>query len=375
MVKVVTGDIFASNAQTLVNTVNCVGVMGKGIALEFKRRFPDMYEDYVARCRRGQVRLGEPYLFKGRTLPWVLNFPTKDDWRSLAKLSDIVRGLEYLTAHYRDWGIASLAVPPLGCGQGQLEWRVVGPTLYRYLKRLDAAVELYAPYGTPADQLEFDFLEGKQPREGEINAARESYRINPAWVGLVEILARISRQPYHWPVGRTMFQKIAYFATELGLPTGLAFQRASFGPFASGLKALESRLQNHDLIRERRVGRMLMVEPGSTYPDAAKRFASDLTKYEKVIQKVTDLFLRSDTRRAEIAATVHFSWKSLSASGDKRASERDVFEEVKRWKQNRRPPLREEDLAKTIRNLSALGWLDVSPSLDLPMPKDALLDA
>ncbi len=375
MVKVVTGDIFESKAQTLVNTVNCVGVMGKGIALEFKRRFPDMYEDYVARCRRGQVRLGEPYLFKRATPPWVLNFPTKDDWRSLAKLSDIVRGLEYLTVHYREWGITSLAVPPLGCGQGQLEWRVVGPTLYRYLRKLDLAVNLYAPYGTPEHQLEFGFLEGKEATNGGIEGARESYRLNPAWVALVEIIARINRQPYHWPVGRTMFQKIAYFATELGLPTGLAFQRASFGPFASGLKALESRLQNHDLIRERRLGQMLMIEPGSTYADAAKRFAPDLAKYEELIKRVTDLFLRTDTRKAEIAATVHFSWKSLTTSTEGRASEKEVFEEVKRWKQRRRPPLREDDLAKTIRNLSALGWLDVRPSRDLPLPKDALLDA
>jgi O-acetyl-ADP-ribose deacetylase (regulator of RNase III)/uncharacterized protein YwgA len=373
MVKVITGDIFESKAQTLVNTVNCVGVMGKGIALEFKRRFPEMYEDYVARCKRRQVRLGEPYLFKRATLPWVLNFPTKDDWRSLAKLSDIVRGLQYLTAHYHEWGITSLAVPPLGCGQGQLEWRVVGPTLYRYLTNLDLAVDLYAPYGTPSEQLSFDFL-GRQLTMGrETNGAHENYRINPAWVGLVEILARINQQPYHWPVGRTMFQKIAYFATELGLPTGLAFERSSYGPFASGLKALESRLQNHDLIRERRLGRMLMVEPGSTYRDAAKRFASDLAKYENIIQRVTDLFLRADTQKAEIAATVHFSWKSLSVSG-KRASEKDVLEEAKRWKQKRRPPLSEEDLAKTIRNLSALGWLDVTPSGDLPLPKDALLD-
>jgi len=285
-----------------------------------------------------------------------------------------VRGLEYLTAHYHEWGITSLAVPPLGCGQGQLEWRVVGPTLYRYLTKLDIAVDLYAPYGTPSDQLGFDFL-GEQPTTGrETNGAHENYRINPAWVGLVEILARINRQPYHWPVGRTMFQKIAYFATELGLPTGLAFQRASYGPFASGLKALESRLQNHDLIRERRLGRMLMVEHGSTYPDAAKRFASDLAKYENIIQRVTDLFLRTDTQKAEIAATVHFSWKSLRASGSKRASEKDVLEEAKRWKQKRRPPISEEDLAKTIRNLSALGWLDVTPSKDLPLPKDVLLD-
>src|SRR5215469_8240715 len=131
MVKVQSGDMFKSKAQTLVNTVNCVGVMGKGIALEFKKRFPDMFEDYVARCRRKEVRLGRPYLFKRLVPPWILNFPTKDDWRSLTKLSDIRLGLEFLEHHYREWGITSLAVPPLGCGLGQLEWRVVGPTLYR----------------------------------------------------------------------------------------------------------------------------------------------------------------------------------------------------------------------------------------------------
>ena len=373
MINVITGDIFESKAQTLVNTVNCVGVMGKGIALGFKRRFPDMYEDYVVRCRRREVLLGEPYLYKRPVPPWVLNFPTKDDWRSLAKLSDIVKGLAYLEAHYRNWGIKSLAVPPLGCGQGQLEWRVVGPTLYRHLKRLDIPVDLYAPYNTPPEQLEFRFLEEKPSQQDQPESARETYRLNPAWVALVEILARITRQPYHWPVGRTTFQKIAYFATESGLPTTLVFQRASFGPFANGLKALESRLLNHDLIRERQQGRMFMVEPGSTYPDAAKRFASELTRYEGLIQRVTDLFLRANTRKAEIAATVHFSWKSLEANAGE-PSERDVFAEVKRWKRRRRPALRDEDLAQTIRSLSALGWLKVRPSSDLPVATDSLLD-
>ena len=96
MVRILIGDLFASQMQTLVNTVNCVGVMGKGVALEFKKRFPDMYQDYVARCAAKQVRLGQPYLFRQLVPPWILNFPTKDDWRSVSRLSDIVAGLEYL---------------------------------------------------------------------------------------------------------------------------------------------------------------------------------------------------------------------------------------------------------------------------------------
>ena len=82
-VRVVEGDLFTSQAQTLVNTVNTEGVMGKGIALEFRKRFPEMYQDYVQRCRRHEVRLGRPYLFKRPVEPWILNFPTKDHWRSL----------------------------------------------------------------------------------------------------------------------------------------------------------------------------------------------------------------------------------------------------------------------------------------------------
>ncbi len=150
MVKAVVGDMFESKAQTLVNTVNCVGIMGKGIALEFKNRFPDMFEDYRMRCEAREVRLGQPYVYRRLTPPWILNFPTKDRWRSASRIEDIIAGLDYLHQHYHEWGITSLAVPPLGCGQGQLEWRVVGPTLCRYLKRLDVPVELYAPYGTPS---------------------------------------------------------------------------------------------------------------------------------------------------------------------------------------------------------------------------------
>ncbi len=161
------GDLLKSEAQTLVNTVNCVGVMGKGIALDFKRRFPEMYDDYVKRCKAGQVKLGEPYLYRHLLLPWVLNFPTKQDWRSVSRLEDIVRGLKYLEKHYQEWGIESLAVPPLGCGSGGLEWRVVGPTLYRYLNRLDIPVYLYAPFDTPSEQMSvaFDHHRSEPPLE------------------------------------------------------------------------------------------------------------------------------------------------------------------------------------------------------------------
>ena len=143
--KVLVGDIFQSEAQTLVNAVNCVGVMGKGIALEFKKRFPEMYEDYVVRCARKEVRIGEPYLFRGAALPQIINFPTKDHWKSLSRIEDIEHGLKYLLSRYKEWGISSLAVPALGCGNGQLEWQVVKPLIQKYVQEMDVPVEVYAP--------------------------------------------------------------------------------------------------------------------------------------------------------------------------------------------------------------------------------------
>ena len=144
-VHVVSGDLFESNAQTLVNAVNCMGVAGKGVALDFKRRFPEMYQDYAARCRRKEVGLGRPYLYRGALLPWVLNFPIKHHWRAVSHLDDIARGLEYLLAHYQTWGITSLAVPALGCGAGQLVWQEVAPTLHRCLGQMCIPVSLYGP--------------------------------------------------------------------------------------------------------------------------------------------------------------------------------------------------------------------------------------
>ena len=371
MVKVVEGDILESKAQTLVNTVNCVGVMGKGVALAFKKHFPEMFKDYVQRCAAGEVRLGQPYLYRTLVAPHVLNFPTKDHWRSVSRLEDIVRGLEYLEQHYREWGITSLAVPPLGCGQGQLEWRVVGPTLYRHLGRLSIPVALYAPFGTPHEELQPAFLE-----KGVAAQEPPPSRIAPAWVALVMILDRIEKEPYHWPVGRVIFQKIAYFATESGIRTGLVYERGSFGPFAPKLKSVTTQLVNNGLIREEHVGRMFRVKVGPTYEDALRACRNHVEPWEGIIEKVADLFMRMRrTGQAEVAATVHFAAKSLAATQAEQVSERKVLSEVMAWKQKRRPPLSQDEVALTVRYLAMLGWLDVKPSPGLPIRSEAIAEA
>lgn len=372
MIKILIGDLFESSAQTLVNTVNCVGVMGKGIALEFKKRFPEMYNDYVNRCNKGEVKLGRPYLYRQVVGKWILNFPTKDHWRSVTKLQDIVDGLEFLKQNYKKWGIKSIAVPPLGCGYGQLEWRVVGPTIYRYMKQLEIPVELYAPHDAIPQELKLDFF--SQKTETSNKAKKEFYksRINPAWVALVDILRRLEEQPFHWSVGRTIFQKIAYIATEEGIPTGLKYTKSSYGPFSKDLKELTVKLINNGLISEERYGTMFKVKVGPTYKDAKKEFSFNLEKWEPTLEKTSDLFMRINTKQAELLTTVLYAYKSLLRESSNTPTEMDILKNVMQWKKLRRPQLNENEVAITVRNLAALDWIQAKASADLPLPQENL---
>ncbi len=366
MVHLTTGDVLSANAQTLVNTVNCVGVMGKGVALAFKQRFPEMFRDYAERCRAGQVRLGEPYLFRPLVEPWILNFPTKDHWRSVSRLSDLEAGLDYLASHLTQWGITSLAVPPLGCGQGGLDWPTVGPVLYHRLEELAIPVILYAPQDTPAEQVSKEFLmEG-----GGGAAAGPGSNIPAAWMALAVIVRKLERERYAAPVGRTSFQKLAYFATAASVPTGLEFEQRSYGPFAAGLKSIQTRLINNGILAEAKVGRMFEVRTGAAYRDVVRRRQHEIEPHIEAIERTADLMLRVDTKRAETFASAHFAASLLTHVRDEQPTEAAVLAEVMRWKSRRRPPLAEEDAAEAIRSLSMLGWLDVGFSETLPAHDD-----
>ena len=120
---------------------------------------------------------------------------------------------------------------------------------------------------------------------------------------------------------------------------------------------------------------MFSVKSGPTYEDAARAYRAELQQWEPIIERIADLFLRMRTQQAETAATVHFAARSLERPTGDKPSETDVLEEVKRWKQKRRPPLRDEEIARTVRNLNVLRWLDIRPSADLPLPEEALFDA
>lgn len=366
--KILIADIFQSKAQTLINTVNCVGVMGKGIALEFKERFPEMFEDYVKRCERKEVKPGVPYLYKRLLPPNIINFPTKDHWKSVSRISDIERGLQLLLSHYQEWEVTSLAIPPLGCGNGQLEWKTVGPLIYRYARQMEIPVELYAPYGTPPKELTMDFL--SQDPAASLQRKTVQSAINPAWLGLIEILRQIESKPYHWPTGRTIFQKIAYVATREGLPTGFRYEKGSFGPFSKDLKNAETKLVNNNLLQEERKGSMFVVKVGPNFARLRNDFQQSISQWKPIVEKTTDLFLRMNTDQAEVVATVIFAADALKKQRNSTPSETEVLDSVMQWKQRRQPPLEPKTVASTIRNLGMLRWLDVKPDTDLPVAEE-----
>jgi uncharacterized protein YwgA/O-acetyl-ADP-ribose deacetylase (regulator of RNase III) len=359
-IRVLVGDLFESDAQTLVNTVNCVGIMGKGIALGFRERYPEMFRDYAARCRRHEVQLGKPYLWAPLLGRWILNFPTKDHWRSLAKREDIVAGLEHLEHNFRAWGIESLAVPPLGCGEGKLEWSIVGPTLYEHLDRLRIPVELYAPHGTPPEELDRDFL--VHAAEGGPDRPAVPLKLRPGAVALAAIVRRIDRQPAAWPVGRTRFQKLAYFATQAGIPTGLDYARGPYGPFAQDLSKLQSQLENNGVLVEHPGQSFFLLRPGPGYRNAVLAYRPFLEDHADAIERVANLMLRLTTHQAEVAATVHFAAVALARAKGSQPSEIEVLDYVRDWKHDR---LKDDELAAAIRSLATLGWLEIVPSPDM----------
>lgn len=152
--KLIKGNIFNTNAQTIVNTVNCVGVMGKGIALVFKLRYPKMFDLYKEYCKSKLIGIGKLWLYKGEVNePWVLNFPTKFHWKYPSKMEYIEKGLQKFVDTYKDKGITSIAFPLLGTHNGGLDKEEVLALMKRYLNQCDIPIEVYEYDPSASDDL------------------------------------------------------------------------------------------------------------------------------------------------------------------------------------------------------------------------------
>lgn len=354
--KVKIGNIFESKCLAIVNTINCAGVMGKGIALEFKKRYPEMFIDYVEKCKFGKVQTGTPYVFDNGDGMTIINFPTKDHWRSPSRLSFIVEGLDWFVANYEKYGITSVAFPPLGCGNGGLAWEVVGPIMYQKLRGLPIEVEIYAPFGVSKNEITDDFL-SKSVTADEV-LGKSYLKINPKWYLILEAVRELNGRIYSLKVGRTIYQKICYVLTRNGVNTGFTFLKGSYGPYSANVKDSITALANANLIIEQTLGRMVSLSVSDNVVIQEDKFSQE----EWIAMKKTvDLFGRvKSTDQAEMIATVLYSYDELN-NGKQKISDKDVYNYVMSWK----PHWKQEknyEVCDTIHNLAMLSLISVTHS-------------
>ncbi|MEU8407288.1 macro domain-containing protein [Micromonospora sp. NPDC048842] len=241
MIVIAHGNLLTADVEALVNTVNTVGVMGKGIALQFKRAYPANYAAYRAACATKEVKLGQMFLFDSALLGprrYVINFPTKGHWRTSSKLTDIKDGLNDLVRLVRDHRISSLAVPALGCGNGGLDWEEIRPLIERSFADLpEVRVLLFPPEGAPnpSDMPVATTKPPLTPGRATLLCAIERY------------LDRAGALEPRDGVTVLEIQKIAYFLQVLGQPLRLEFNRGRYGPYADNLNQVLDRLEGHYL--------------------------------------------------------------------------------------------------------------------------------
>ena len=236
------GNLLNSDAEALVNTVNTVGVMGKGIALQFKRAFPGNYRAYQQACGRGEVRLGQMHVFdtgrlgRGR---YIINFPTKGHWRSRSRMSDISAGLDALVEVVRERGISSIAIPAVGCGNGGLSWDNVRPTIEAAMAKLPGVTAfVYPPEGAP-DPASMP-IATKPPAM--------TVRIALLLAAISRYLDRARLQEVREGISELEIQKIGYLLQELGAKLHLRFAKGIYGPYSEDLTHLLSGVEGHYLV-------------------------------------------------------------------------------------------------------------------------------
>lgn len=229
------GNVFDTEAEAVVNTVNCVGVMGRGIALQCKRLFPDNYKYYTVACKEGKVEPGTMLVFNtGNILGkprYVINFPTKVHWRKPSQIDYITSGLEDLVRVIQKLNIKSIAIPPLGCGLGGLDWNVVRPLIVTALTQVpDVDCKIFEP---DAWGQAHEVVAGPCP---ELTVGRA------ALLYLMGAFIREGLDPF---ITLLEVQKLMYFIQVAGEPLRLNFVKATYGPYADNLRFVLQRLNGH----------------------------------------------------------------------------------------------------------------------------------
>lgn len=346
------GDLLAADVDALVNTVNCVGVMGKGIALQFKRRYPDVFKQYERACQAGEVQIGRMLVIPTHQMSgprWVIHFPTKKHWRSPSKLEYIDAGLADLRKTIEDLELTSIAIPPLGAGNGGLDWATVQPRIEAALAECpDVDVHLYAPSAH------------LRPVAGA-----SGVRITWGRALMLDLLRRYVEQralaePWEDRRGASHLeiQKLMYFANELDPRLNLDFKPGRYGPYSEKVRHLVQGMEG-SLLHGFGDGtsKVLALDPISPTDQAVEELAvymsnRDLSAERDVATTVmATVFGFEGPYGVELLASTHWVAKNSSTGAE-------VPQAVREWTKRKGRIFTDSHVSAALRHLVSIGAFD-----------------
>lgn len=342
MIEFQQGNLLEAKAEALVNTVNCVGVMGKGIALQFKQAYPENFKQYKSACDRGEVEPGQMFtvatgnLFNPR---YIINFPTKRHWKGKSKLKDVEAGLRALVAEVQQLGIRSIAIPPLGCGNGGLDWAMVKPLIVNAVAELsDITVMIFEPGGTP------------RVNQVQVHTKRPNMTRGRALV--ISLFDRYGVTGYQ--LGRLEAQKLAYFLQVAGEPLRLAYVKHQYGPYADNLNHALQHIDGHYIKGygdRTQQSQIYVLPPGR---EAAAAFLAEHKEAHQRLEQVSKLIEGFETPYGvEMLATLHWVAKHNSQAAENAEA---AIADVQAWSERKRNLFKPSHLHKAWQRLKDQGW-------------------
>ena len=346
MIESKRGDILVAEAEALVNTVNCVGVMGRGIALQFRKAFPENFRVYESACAKGDVKPGSMLVYETGMLTGprlIINFPTKRHWKGKSRMADIDSGLKALIAEVSSRSIRSVAIPPLGCGLGGLNWGEVRPRIVQAFASLpDVQVILFEPEGAPA---------AEQMAKGE-----KIPQMTPGRAVLVELMSRYLTAVMDPFISLLEIHKLLYFTQEAGEPLRLNYKKAQYGPYAENLRHLLSLVEGHFIsgYGDAEDDPDKPIELLGQVAQVAGQFIEAHPDTQARFERVAELIHGFETPFGmELLATVHWVCTKEGAK-----SQEAAIEKTYAWSERKRNFERRQ-IALAFEVLQNQGWLQV----------------
>ena len=346
------GNLFEADVEALVNTVNTVGVMGKGIALQFSRQYPEIVPAYEAACRNGSLAVGQVQtvrlsLLSGMRGPrYVINFPTKKHWKGDSKIEYIETGLHSLRQEIERLAIKSIAVPPLGCGLGGLEWSEVRSRIIETLSGLaDVRVQVFEPAGAPAAKA--------------MKAVSSQPKMTPGRAALLGLMQRYLIPLMDDAVTLLELHKLMYFMQEAGENLRLDFVKGKYGPYATNLRHVLNAIEGHFLTgfgdATEEPGKVIEPLPGAF--ENANTFLQEPTRVSTLtrIQGVEELMEGFETAYGlELLGSVH--WVASHEDRPARNSE-EATTMIHDWNPRKKESFPKSHIESAWNRLASTGWL------------------